>query len=332
MQTYSAALKGFTVKFPVDKSASAVAGLLQDERVDLVEQDSIVTIAETDAVKTTQTGVPWGLDRIDQRNRPLNGTFVYTYTGAGVRVFIIDTGIRISHNEFEGRANAGIDFVGLGEGLGSDCHGHGTHVAGTVGGKTYGVAKQVLLTSVRVLDCDGSGTVSAVIAGIDWITGLELFESVANMSLSIPTKSEALGNALKASINGGVTYAIAAGDSNSGACSTYGVVQNTALIVGATNLKDRRARFSNWGVCLALFAPGTSIKSAWSSSDTATATISSTGAATPHVAGVAALYFQRTHPFDAPAMAVMALRKNATTNVVSGRGAGSPNRLLFTDY
>ena len=333
LQTYDAALNGFAIKFSEERSAGSVAGLSQDERVELVEQDMTVSLAEEEVVETTQTSAPWGLDRIDERNLPHNGTFVYNGTGAGVRVYIIDTGIRTSHSQLGGRARESYDAVD-GALPAADCNGHGTHVAGTVGGSTYGVAKGVTLYGVRVLNCSGSGTNSGVIAGINYVTNQKVanpsIPMVANMSLGGGVSS-ALDAAVQTSISRGVTYAIAAGNSNANACSYSPARVGAALTVGATTSTDYRASYSNYGTCLDIFAPGSSIQSAWYTSNTATATLSGTSMATPHVAGVAALYLQG-NPGASPATVVSALITNSTPNVVINRGTGSPNRLLFTNY
>lgn len=329
LQTYDAALTGFAVKFAEERSAEAVSGLTQDERVELVEQDHTVSIADEAATDTTQTGAPWGLDRIDQRALGLNGSFVYNRTGSGVRVYIIDTGIRTAHTQFGSRATSGYDAID-GALPADDCNGHGTHVAGTVGGSTYGVAKGVSLIAVRVLNCSGSGSNSQVIAGINWVTAHHIKPAVVNMSLG-GSASSALDAAVQNSISKGVTYAIAAGNSNANACNYSPARVGAALTVGATTSTDARASYSNWGTCLDLFAPGSSITSAWYTSNTATNTISGTSMATPHVAGVAALYLQ-SNPSASPATVATALIGNTTPNVVSSRGTGSPNRLLFTNY
>lgn len=328
LQTYDAALNGFAVKFAEGRSADAVTGLTQDERVELVEQDSTVSIADETAVDTNQTSATWGLDRINQRALPLNGVFSYTNTGAGVRVYIIDTGIRLTHTQFGGRAISGFDAIDGGSA--DDCNGHGTHVAGTVGGSTYGVAKGATLIAVRVLNCSGSGSNSQVIAGIDWVTKNRIKPAVANMSLG-GSASSALDAAVQKSINAGVTYAIAAGNSNANACNYSPARVGAAITVGATTSTDARASYSNWGTCLDLFGPGSSITSAWYTSNTATNTISGTSMATPHVAGVAALYLQG-NASATPATVASALINNTTPNVVASRGTGSPNRLLFTNY
>jgi subtilisin family serine protease len=331
LYTYADALSGFTIRLP-EVAAAAIHDIAADERVAYVEQDSIVTLAEESAIDTTQTGATWGIDRIDQRNLPLNGTYNYANTGAGVRVYIIDTGIRISHNEFGGRALDGYDAI---DSLpAADCNGHGTHVAGTVGGNTYGVAKGVTLYAVRVLNCSGSGTNSGVIAGVNWVTGQKNANPtapfVANMSLGGST-STSLDNAVKNSIAAGVSYAIAGGNSNRNACNYSPARVANAITVGATSSSDSRASYSNYGSCLDIFAPGSSITSAWYSGNDATAILSGTSMASPHVAGVAALYLQG-NPSATPATVRNALVDNATTGVVKSPGSNSPNRLLFANY
>lgn len=310
--------------FAADLSSDEATRLARDPRVAYVEQDQVVTI------DATQSSATWGLDRIDQRNLPLSTTYTYTATGAGVTAYIIDTGIRLTHNEFGTRATSGFDAVD--GGAADDCNGHGTHVAGTVGGTTYGVAKGVSLVAVRVLDCGGSGSTSGVIAGIDWVTAHHggSNPAVANMSLG-GGASTALDNAVAASIADGVTYAVAAGNSNRDACRYSPARTPAAITVGATTSTDARASYSNYGKCLDLFAPGSSITSAWYTSNSATATISGTSMATPHVAGVAALYLQGS-PSASPATVRNALVANATSGKVTSAGRGSPNLLLFTNY
>ena len=315
---YGAALKGFAARV----SEAEATRLARDPRVAYVEQDQVMTIS------ATQSPATWGIDRIDQRALPLSGSYSYANTGSGVQAYIIDTGIRFSHNEFGGRAASGYDAVDGGSA--DDCNGHGTHVAGTVGGATYGVAKGVSLVAVRVLNCSGSGTTSGVIAGVDWVTSHHGAASVANMSLG-GGASTALDNAVANSIASGVTYAIAAGNSNRDACKFSPARVPSAITVGATTSSDARASYSNYGKCLDLFAPGSSITSSWYSSNTATNTISGTSMATPHVAGVAALYLQ-SNPGASPAAVASALVANATANVVGNAGRGSPDRLLYTSY
>ncbi|GAB2589883.1 hypothetical protein Aab01nite_41040 [Paractinoplanes abujensis] len=279
---------------------------------------------QTIALSATQSNATWGIDRIDQRNRPLSTTYTYPVTASNVTAYIIDTGIRYTHNDFGGRARFGYDAVGSG---GVDCNGHGTHVAGTVGGSTYGVAKAVRLVGVRVLNCSGSGTTAGVIAGVNWVTNNAVKPAVANMSLGGGV-STTLDNAVAASINSGVTYALAAGNSTANACNSSPSRVAAAITVGATTSTDARASYSNYGTCLDIFAPGSSITSAWYNSNTATSTISGTSMASPHVAGAAALVLSRNTGYT-PAQVRDSLVNNATTGVVTNPGTGSPNRLLF---
>ncbi|HEX2079050.1 MAG TPA: S8 family peptidase, partial [Longimicrobium sp.] len=246
---YTAALNGFAGTL----NAGQLVALSHNPHVAYIEQDARVTAA------TTQYYATWGLDRIDQRNLPLNGTYTYTPTGAGVRAYILDTGIETSHYEFYGRASVGYDALG---GNGQDCNGHGTHVAGTVGGTTYGVAKEVSLIAVRVLYCDNSGTWSDFIAGLNWVAANHVKPAVANMSLGGPA-NQAADDAVNNLINSGVTVVAAAGNNSASACNYSPARVANALTVGATNSSDQRASFSNWGSCLDVFAPGVNITSAW---------------------------------------------------------------------
>jgi len=323
---YKHALKGFSARL----SEKAALALAEDPRVKYVQEDGVVTIS------ATQTNATWGLDRIDQRDLPLNQTYVYNATGAGVKAYIIDTGINTSHVDFGGRAISGHDAVD-GSLPAADCNGHGTHVAGTVGGTTWGVAKGVTLVAVRVLDCQGSGTDSGVIAGINWVTSDHAAgqPAVANMSLG-GGASQALDDAVNASINDGVTYAIAAGNGDifgnpQPACNYSPARVANAITVGSTTSTDARSSFSNYGTCLDIFAPGSSITSAWYSSNTATNTISGTSMATPHVAGAAALYLEG-NTSASPSSVAAALINNSTLNKVTNPLSGSPNRLLYTGF
>jgi subtilisin family serine protease len=313
--TYHRAVRGFAATLP----PRVVEILERHPNILLIEPDRVVT------ADVTQPNATWGLDRIDQRDLPLSTTYTYTPTGAGVRAYIIDTGLRTAHSEFGGRASIGFDALG---GNGQDCNGHGTHVAGTVAGSVYGVAKTATPIAVRVLNCQGSGSTSGVIAGVDWVTNNHIKPAVANMSLG-GGASSVLDNAVRNSIAAGVTYSIAAGNSNANACNSSPARVTEALTVGATTQTDARASFSNFGSCLDLFAPGVGITSAWSTSNTATNTISGTSMAAPHVAGVAALFLQ-TNPSATPAAVGSAITSSATTNKVTGAGTGSPNRLLFS--
>jgi subtilisin family serine protease len=312
---YQHAINGFAVELsPADAEA-----LSQDFRVKYVEEDGVVTL------DATQSNPPWGLDRIDQRNLPLNATYTFNWTGAGVRVYVIDTGIRTAHTQFGGRASNVFDAFG---GSGADCNGHGTHVAGTVGGSTYGVAKSSLPRGVRVLNCSGSGSNSGVIAGVDWVRLNHIAPAVANMSLG-GGASSALDTAVNNLSNAGVAMAVAAGNSNVDACSSSPARAANAITVGSITQSGARSSFSNFGPCLDLFAPGSGILSAWFTSNTATATLSGTSMASPHVAGVAALYKQ-ANPSASAATVRSAIVNNATANVVSNAGTGSPNRLLYS--
>jgi aqualysin 1 len=320
-QTYSHALDGFAATLP----DAALNQLRNNKHVSFIEPDRVVTASDT------QSPATWGIDRIDQRNLPLNNTYTYQRSGAGVKAYIIDTGIRRTHTEFSGRATSGYSAINDGRGT-DDCNGHGTHVAGTVGGETYGVAQDVSLVAVRVLDCSGNGTDSGVIAGIDWVTGNHTAGSpaVANMSLGGGVSS-ALDTALSNSTNDGVTYAVAAGnDYGANACNGSPSRVAAALTVGSTTSTDTRSDFSNIGSCLDLFAPGSSITSAWMTSDTATNTISGTSMATPHVAGAAAVYLQG-NPGASPATVSNAIVSSTTAGKVTNPGTGSPNRLLYSD-
>ncbi len=315
-RTYSHALRGFEVSM----SESAARRLATDPSVDYVQRNGIYHATGT------QTNPPsWGLDRIDQRNLPLNSSYTYPTTASNVHAYIIDTGILFTHTDFGGRATSGYDAID--GGTADDCNGHGTHVSGTVGGTSYGVAKGVSLVGVRVLDCSGSGTTAQVVAGIDWVTGHAIKPAVANMSLGGGADST-LDAAVSNSIAAGITYAIAAGNDNANACNDSPARVAAAITVGATTSTDARASYSNYGTCLDIFAPGSSIKSDWYTSTTATNTISGTSMATPHVTGAAALVAS-ANPSYTPQQVRDNLVNNATTGVVTSPGTGSPNRLLY---
>jgi subtilisin family serine protease len=321
---YTHALRGFAARM----SASAAEALTRNPKVALVEQDGFVRAV------ATQTSPPWGLDRIDQRARPIDGGYTYNSTGSGVRAYIIDTGIRTSHTDFGGRASIGTDTVGDGQN-GADCNGHGTHVAGTVGGTLYGVAKQVSLVAVRVLDCDGGGTWAGVAAGVDWVTGNAARPAVANMSLG-GGKNSTVDTAVANSIASGITYAIAAGNGDfwgraQDACTTSPANVPAALTVSATDTTDTKASWANYGTCVDIFAPGVNVKSAWSTGDSNTNTISGTSMAAPHVAGGAALYLS-LNTSATPSQVASALITNSTTGLVANAGSGSPNRLEYVGF
>ena len=313
---YKDALNGYAAEMTEDEALA----LSDDPRVQFVEEDGVMT------ADATQTGAPWGLDRIDQRDRPLNGTYNYNWTGSGVRVYVIDTGIRTTHTQFGGRASAVFDVNG---GNGQDCNGHGTHVAGTVGGSTYGVAKSALLRGVKVFQCANTTSTSNIIAGVNWVTANRILPAVANMSVG-GGASSSMDTAVNNLINSGVTVAVAAGnESGVDACTRSPARVAAAITVGSTTSTDARSSFSNIGACLDLFAPGSSIPSSWYTSDTATATLSGTSMASPHVAGAAALYKQ-ANPSATPATIRNALVNGSTTNRITSAGTGSPNRLLYT--
>lgn len=316
LRTYSTALNGMVLQ---SNSQRAVDSLMRDPRVAFIEADQTVSIG------ASQSNATWGLDRIDQSNLPLNNTYNYDANGTGVNAYIVDTGVRISHNDFGGRGNSGYTAVNDGNGT-NDCNGHGTHVAGTVGGSTYGVAKNVEIYAVRVLGCDGSGSNSGVIAGIDWVAANHIKPAVANMSLG-GGASSATDNAVNSAVAAGITMVVAAGNDNSNACNYSPARAASAITVGSTASNDSRSSFSNYGNCLDIYAPGSSITSTWSTSNTATNTISGTSMASPHVAGVAALYLD-DNPNASPSQVQAAIENAAIANKVSDAKSGSPNILL----
>jgi subtilisin family serine protease len=311
------ALRGFSVNATPAEALKIAA----DPAVSFVEQNQTVQAVGT------QTPVPsWGLDRIDQADLPLNNSYTYPDVTTAVRAYILDTGIRISHADFGGAASHGYDFIDN-DAVADDCNGHGTHVAGTVGGTAYGVAKSSLLVAVRVLNCAGSGTFEQVVSGINWVTANAVKPAVANMSLGATGTNAAMEAAVTGAINSGVQFVLAAGNSNADACNFTPARVPAAITVGATTNTDARASYSNYGTCLDLFAPGSSITSAWYTSDTATSTISGTSMAAPHVAGAAALVLAQ-NPTYTPQQVRDAIVGAATPNKVTSPGTGSPNLLL----
>lgn len=317
-ETYSSALRGFVIEM-TEKQAEAMN---LDPNVRSIEEDSVISVSNN------QINAPWHLDRVDQRGLPMNSAYNYTRTGAGVHIYIIDTGIRYTHADFGGRANAVYDNIGDGQN-GNDCNGHGTHVAGIAGSSTYGVAKNALIHSVRVLPCSGSGQISNLLAGINWVTANRVLPAVANISITAAGGSPALETGVNNSIAAGVTYTIAAGNSNLDACNYTPARVPNAITVGATADDDGRAGYSNFGPCLDLFAPGHNVTSLSFTNDTDTRVLSGTSMAAPTIAGAAALYLS-ANPTASPATVGSSLQNSATIGIVTNIDATSPNRLLYT--
>ena len=316
-RVYGHALPGFAVT----ANAQSINRLINDPLVEYVEEDGVVYTSGT------QSGATWGLDRIDQRDRPLNGSYVYDYLGTYVRAYVIDSGILASHADFGGRVLAGYTAISDGRGT-TDCNGHGTHVAGTIGGATWGVAKGVRLVPVRVFGCTGGSANSTIIAGVDWVRANAVKPAVANMSLGGPISSatDTAVNNLSAS---GVTVVVAAGNDNADACNYSPARAAGAITVGSTTSTDVRSSFSNFGGCLDIFGPGSSIMSTWYTSNTATNTISGTSMASPHVAGAAVLILAADNAAS-PATVRSRLVTKATTGRLTSIGTGSPNTLLYS--
>ncbi|MEO4109170.1 S8 family peptidase [Acinetobacter pittii] len=320
LQTYDAVLKGFAIYLPDVAGTAFVEAMKKNPKVVSVENDTIMKI---DA--TTQSNPDWGLDRIDQRNLPLDSAYSYLQTGSGTTAYIVDTGILSTHQQFSGRVLSGYTAISDGNGT-NDCHGHGTHVAGTVGGSTYGVAKNVSLVPIRILGCDGSGASSNVIAGLDWILKNGKKPAVVNMSLGGDANTS-LDSAVENLFNNGYVMVVAAGNSNTDACSSSPARVSKAITVAATDSTDTRASYSNYGSCVDIFAPGSQINSSWIGSNTATKVLNGTSMATPHVAGVVAEMLQST-PTATPQTISNNLLNQASNNVVKNP-SGSPNRLLY---
>lgn len=320
LQTYDAVLKGFAIYLPDVAGTAFVEAMKKNPKVVSVEND---TIMKVDA--TTQSNPDWGLDRIDQKNLPLDSAYSYLQTGSGTTAYIVDTGILSTHQQFSGRVLSGYTAISDGNGT-SDCHGHGTHVAGTVGGSTYGVAKNVSLVPIRILGCDGSGASSNVIAGLDWILKNGKKPAVVNMSLGGEANAS-LDSAVENLFNNGYVMVVAAGNSNTDACSSSPARVSKAITVAATDSTDTRASYSNYGSCVDIFAPGSQINSSWIGSNTATKVLNGTSMATPHVVGVVAEMLQST-PTATPQTISTNLLNQASSNVVKNP-SGSPNRLLY---
>jgi subtilisin family serine protease len=315
--TYQHAVHGFAASM----SEADARKLAADPAVLRVQQDAVVS------VKSAQFNPPsWGLDRIDQRNQPMFNSYTYPNVASNVRAYVIDTGIRTTHQDFGGRATWGANFV---DGNNSDCDGHGTHVAGTIGGSLVGVAKGVSLTAVKVLDCLGSGLVSGIVSGVDWVTNDHVSgPAVANLSLGVQGSEPTLENAIRNSIADGITYTIASGNSNTSACDFSPARVGEAITVNATDRSDARASFSNFGPCSDIFAPGTDILSTWNNADNGAATDSGTSMSAPHVAGAAALVLS-ANPTLTPQQVADSLYNSSAPGMVQNAGSGTPNRMLF---
>ncbi len=317
-KVFSNVIKGSVMEM----TAKQAEVMSSDPRVRMIEQDSVMQAFEL------QPDADWGLDRVDQRSVPLNTSYVYSRTGNGVNVYVIDTGILPSHQDFGGRAVAAYDAVRDGQN-GIDCNGHGTHVAGTIGGSSYGVAKRVNLYGVRVLGCNGLGSVSLAVEGIDWVTANRTGNSIANMSMGGGV-SEFLDFVVSSAISNGLPFVAAAGNSNINACDVSPARVPAAITVGATDDNDRRWESSNYGQCLDMFAPGVGIKSAWIWNTSAANVGTGTSMAAPHVTGTAALYME-AHPTASPAEIAHQVVSKATFGRLTNIGENSPNLLVFTE-
>jgi subtilisin family serine protease len=320
-----AAVAGVSPRLVYEAVVNGFAATLNSGQLNALRNNPNVAYVEEDQemfADATQSGATWGIDRIDQRNRPLSGTYTYTTTASTVYAYIIDTGIYTAHSQFGGRASNVYDALG---GNGQDCNGHGTHVSGTIGSSTYGIAKAVRLRGVRVLDCSGSGSTSGIISALDWVRVNRTNPAVANMSLG-GGFSSTLNTAANNLANSGVFLAVAAGNENQNACNVSPASAASATTVAASTSTDAKASYSNWGSCVDVYAPGSSITSTWLNGGTNT--ISGTSMASPHVAGVGALY-KATFGNASSATIDSWIKTNSTANVITGNVTGTPNRLLY---